>query len=99
MASTPHNARRSLENLESLEKLGIIKKQGGKEKLLTIFSEWLNAPQVDIIPRSYGIIIIRKVEIDYQEVTGAIEISYFYFNGDLNTIPRIATIIIKIYTE
>lgn len=97
VTSNPHNESRSRSNLESLERLGVEESQGGKEKLLQIFKDGLNAPEIDVVSRPYGIVIVRKVEIIHNDTRGAIEISYFYLNGDLNSIPKVATIVIKIY--
>lgn len=99
VTSNPHNTRRSFDNLEGLRKLGIDEAAGGRERLIQIFQEGLNAPQVDEIPNNYGVTIVRKVESSGGEAVGAIEISYFYIDGNLNLTPEITTIITKIYEQ
>jgi len=97
--SSPANQRRSIENLENLRLLGIDEASGGKERLLEIFSEGLTATQVGQPYNSrYGVTVVRRVEMNGIK-TGAIEISYFYPNGNFDTIPEISTIIVKIYRE
>ena len=97
VTSNPRNARRSLDNLEGLRKLGIDEAAGGKERLLQIFQEGLNTPIIKEVTDDYGTTLVRKVEVSGREVPGAIEISYLYRNSDVNLLPEITTIIIKIY--
>lgn len=96
VTSSPRNAIRSQNNLEGLRKIGI--EAGDREGLMQIFHEGLNAPQIgDERVDEYGITIVRKVELSGGEVTGAIEISYLYRNGDMDSLPEITTLITKIY--
>jgi len=88
VTSTPTNARRSSDNLRDLRILGIDEASGGKERLLQIFAEGLNAPEVpDRKTNEYGVHISRKVELSGGEKPGAIIVRYFYPQGNLNTIP------------
>lgn len=64
---------------------------------MQIFQAGLNAPQIDLIPNPYGVTIVRKVEIAYQDEVAAIEIGYFYARGDFTSLPKISTLIIKFY--
>lgn len=99
--STPRNAQRSLDNLETLKKLGIDEASGGREKLMEIFQQGLTAPEVPEYRKNneYGTSIARKVEISGLEVLGAIVISYFYPDSDLSAIPQVASIIALMYKE
>ncbi|MDY6806312.1 MAG: hypothetical protein SXA11_21250 [Cyanobacteriota bacterium] len=97
VTSNPKNASRSLQNLRELRRLGIEEAQGGTERLLQIFQEGLNASQIEEIATPHGVTIVRKVEVNRGEILGAIEISYFYQNGDFNSLPKVTTIIPKIY--
>lgn len=97
VSSTPTNTRRSQDNLEGLRRLGIDEATGGRERLMQIFQDGLNSPQIDLIPNPFGVTIVRKVEIAYQYEEAAIEIGYFYSRGDLTSIPKISTLIIKFY--
>jgi hypothetical protein len=101
VTSTPTNARRSNDNLENLKILGIEEATGGRERLLQIFHEGLNAPEV---PNSrkitqYGINISRKVEVSGPETTGAIIVRYYYPGGDLFAIPQVTSIVVLIYKQ
>ena len=49
------------------------------------------------VANNYGVTVVRKVEVNHNNIKGAIEISYFYPNKDLTEIPKITTIIPKIY--
>ncbi len=97
VTSNPKNTSRSLQNLRELRKLGIEEALGGTERLLQIFQQGLNAPQINEITTPHGVTIVRKVEVSSGEIAGAIEISYFYQNGDFNSLPKVTTIIPKIY--
>lgn len=99
VASSSANARRSQDNLETLQELGIKEATGGKEMLLQFFQRGLDAPIVRQIVREYGITIVRKVEVSGGETLGSIEISYFYRDGDLSSLPEIVSIIPKIYRK
>lgn len=95
VTSDSHNANRSLQNLRDLRKLGVDEAEGGRERLLQLFQEGLSTPEVDRKENSYGITITRQVEVIGKEA-GFIEISYFYSNGNLNSTPKITTIIPKV---
>ncbi|MBC6480235.1 MAG: hypothetical protein EBE86_005885 [Hormoscilla sp. GUM202] len=97
VTSNPHNTERSWRNYEGLRRLGIEETTGGRERLLQIFQSGLNQPIIDRKENSYGITLVRKVEIDRGSLQGSIEISYFYTDGDLESIPKISSIITKIY--
>jgi hypothetical protein len=45
---------------------------------------------------SYGITFVRQAELISLEASRVLEISYFYSNGDLNSTPKITTVIPKI---
>lgn len=97
VTSSAKKQRRSLQNLENLRQLGIDEAADGRERLLEIFTEGLTAQETERNESEYRISIIRKVEVSRGEVVGAIEITYFYPNGNLTRIPEISTIIPKIY--
>jgi len=99
VTSSPDNTRRSRDNLEGLRQLGIEEAAGGRIRLMQIFQEGLNAPIIKIKRKQYGTTILRQVEIGGGEVPGAIAISYFYPNNNLNEIPEITSIIPKLYPE
>ena len=99
VTSTPSNTRRSLDNLRDLRILGIDEVAGGFEKLLQIFAEGLNAPEVedDRKPNEYGVNISRKVELRGGEKPGAIVVRYFYPEGDFDVTPQVTSILPLIY--
>ncbi|MBO1349643.1 MAG: hypothetical protein EBE86_020720 [Hormoscilla sp. GUM202] len=99
VTSNPKNERRSFDNLNGLRQLGIEEEADGRERLMEIFRSGLKGPQVGIKGDRYGTTIVRKVEIIYQEVRGAIEVSYLYRNNDLESTPEVTTLITKIYQE
>ncbi|HEY9829964.1 MAG TPA: hypothetical protein V6D26_05250 [Stenomitos sp.] len=93
--SNPRNQRRALQNLADLRQLGIDEAAGGRERLLQIFQDGLNAPETGRYFSEYGITITRRVELS----GGAIEVKYFYPNSDLSSTPEVVTIIPKIYRQ
>jgi hypothetical protein len=93
--SNPRNQRRALQNLADLRQLGIDEAAGGRERLLLIFQHGLNAPETGRYFSEYGITITRRVELG----RGAIEVKYFYSDGDLSSTPEVVTIIPKIYRQ
>ena len=99
VTSTPTNTRRSLDNLRDLRTLGIDEASGGKEKLLQIFAEGLNAPEVedDRKVNEYGTNISRKVELRGGEKPGAIVVRYFYVESNLDLNPQVTSIVPLIY--
>jgi hypothetical protein len=99
VTSNLHNRTRSLDNLEGLRELGIEEDRGGRERLLELFKEGLKAPIVDTLARPRGLTIVRKVEIVHGTVCGAIDISYFYEDGNVNAIAKVVTIVTKIYPD
>ncbi|MDB9510030.1 hypothetical protein PN499_02255 [Kamptonema animale CS-326] len=101
VTSDPENIKRSLQNLKELNRLGIDETIGGRDRLLQIFAEGLNAPEVINYrkPTKHGLNITRKVEVIGTEATGAILVCYFYPSGNLDNIPQITSIIPMIYQE
>jgi len=99
VASSPDNIRRSLQNLKELERLGIVEAAGGQARLMDIFAQGLNAPELENERQinSYGISICRQVEIVGPQEKGAIVVSYFYPGGNLSATPQVTSIIPKIY--
>ena len=97
VTSSPHNEERSQQNLEDLRELGIDETSDGRERLLQVFTEGKNAPEVGRHITNYGVTITRRVEVTGGESSGAIDVKYFYPNGDLSTTPEVSTIIPKIY--
>jgi hypothetical protein len=99
VTSTSRNKQRSLDNLENLKKLGIDEAAGGKEHLLQIFSEGLNALEVieDRKITAYGINISRKFEVSGGKLAGAIIIRYFYPNGNLDNTPEVTSLFALLY--
>jgi hypothetical protein len=96
--SNPHNQQRSQQNLQDLNKLGVYESMGGKERLMQLFREGLLCPEVSRKITDYGLTVVRRFEITGIEVSGAIDISYFYSDADLFAVPEIASIIPKIYS-
>lgn len=97
VTSSPKNQRRSLDTLRDLRQLGITEEAGGRERLLEIFFLGLTALQVkDPITTRFGTTIVRRIEVSGPE-DGAIEISYFYPDGDLSATPGVSTLITKLY--
>lgn len=92
--SSPHNEARSLQNARDLEKLGIKEAEGGRERLMKIFEEGMKAPDKATHVTEYGTTITRTVEIPGK---GAIDIKYFYPQGNLSSTPEISTIIPKLF--
>ncbi|MCL1465288.1 hypothetical protein [Argonema galeatum] len=99
VTSDPNNTQRSFQNLRELRRLGIDETASGRERLLQIFKEGLDAPEIaeDRRVTEYGTSITRKVEIISPEVTGSILIRYFYPNSDLSLIPQVTSLVPKIY--
>jgi hypothetical protein len=96
ISNTP-NKIRSLQNLKNLNLLGIEETNDGKQRLMEIFKQGLTSEKINEINKPHGLTVVRKVEICHNEIKGAIEVSYFYPNSDLTEIPKITTIIPKIY--
>ncbi|MGK7924549.1 MAG: hypothetical protein AB4290_04720 [Spirulina sp.] len=101
VTSNPDNTRRSSDNLENLKMLGIQEERGGRERLLQIFAEGLDAPELPQTRKvtKYGVNLSRKVEVIGNEHSGAIIVRYFYPNGNLDNIPQVTSIIVLIYPE
>lgn len=99
VTSNPRNRQRSLDNLENLRKLGIDEAAGGKERLLQMFAEGLNAPEIieDRKITQYGINISRKLEVSGEDQAGAIIVRYFYPNGDLDATPEVTSLVALLY--
>jgi len=99
VTSNPRNAQRSLDNLESLQKLGIDEAYGGRERLMQIFHEGLNAHEIieDRKISEQGLNISRKVEVSGEEQAGAIIVRYFYPDGNLSATPQVISIVALIY--
>ncbi len=93
--SNLRNQQRALQNLADLRQLGIDEAVGGRERLLQIFQDGLNAPETGRHISDYGITLTRRVELR----GGAIEVKYFYSDGDLSSTPEIVTIIPKVYRQ
>ena len=91
--SNARNQQRALQNLSDLRRLGIDEATGGRERLLQIFQDSLNAPETSRYISDYGITITRRIELS----GGAIEVKYFYPSSDLSSTPEIVTIIPKVY--
>jgi hypothetical protein len=98
VASDPTNTQRSLQNLRELMRLGIDEAAGGRQRLMELFKEGLNAPEIseDRRDTEYGTSITRKVEVS-GAITGAILIRYYYPESDLEAIPQVASLVVKIY--
>jgi hypothetical protein len=62
-----------LTEFSNLRQLGIDEAAGGREHLLQIFQDGLNAPETGRYFSEYGITITRRVELR----GGAIEVKYF----------------------
>lgn len=95
--SNPANKIRSLQNLKNLNLLGIDEAGNGQQRLMEIFKQGLTSEKINEVNKPHGLTIVRKVEISNNEIKGAIEISYFYPNNNLTQIPKVTTIIPKIY--
>ncbi len=93
--SNPRNQQRSLQNLADLRQLGIDEVAGGRERLLQIFQDGLNAPETSRYISEHGITVTRRIELS----GGAIEVKYFYPDSNLSSIPEVVTIIPKIYRQ
>jgi hypothetical protein len=96
--SNPHNRQRSVQNLQDLNQLGIDEANNGKEDLMRRFEEGLLSPEVSRKVTDYGVTIVRRVMIQGPQVSGSIDVSYFYPDSDLMATPEIASIIPKIYS-
>ncbi|NJL10694.1 MAG: hypothetical protein HC908_12370 [Calothrix sp. SM1_7_51] len=96
VTSSPSNRARSIQNLEDLKRLGIDEAANGQKFLMQIFEFGLNYPEIKRKINEYGITIIKQVEVSGSEVTGLIEIAYFYPAGNLSAVPEVTTIIPKI---
>ena len=101
VTSSPQNIRRSSDNLENLNRLGIDETADGRERLLEIFQQGLNAPEIQASRKitKYGLNIFRKVELLGGQVAGAIVVRYFYPHGDLSVKPQVTSIVVLIYKQ
>ncbi|MBV8886283.1 MAG: hypothetical protein JO235_20140 [Chroococcidiopsidaceae cyanobacterium CP_BM_RX_35] len=86
-----------MQNQADLKQLGIDEAFNGQSLLLQIFSDGLTAPETGRYISEYGITITRRVEVSSIEAAGAIDIKYFYPDGNLDATPEVSTIIPKIY--
>jgi hypothetical protein len=94
--SKPHSKDRSLQNLKDLKTLCFDEAAGGQATLESIFQQGLKTPETSRYVSEYGVTITRTVRID--EI-GAIDVKYFYPEGNLNATPEVSTIIPKIFTK
>ena len=95
VTSTPRNRERSLQNARELKRLGIDEAAGGRQKLLKIFEEGLNAPEVIDYRKAtkYGLNVARQVEISHEEARGAIIVCYFYPAENTDASAQVTSII------
>jgi RHS repeat-associated protein len=86
-----HNVSRSAQNLKDLTTLGI----NTEEKLVKVFAETLSkGTEISQATNKYGTTITKALDIGNK---GRIETSFFYEGGDLSKIPKITTLIPKIF--
>lgn len=97
VASTPANQARSIQNREDLKALGIDEEDNGRDRLLEIFADGLNAPQIKQKIDDHGTTISRRVQIANGVVEGDIIIRYLYRGGDLSSTPEVTSILPRIY--
>lgn len=78
--------------------MGIEDNAEGRSRLEQIFEQGLKGPEVARSTNIYGTTIRRSVIVEGPRgVKGAIEVGYFYEGGNLNTTPKVTTIIPKIH--
>lgn len=91
VASNSHNATRSIQNEKALRELGITNKQ----QINRIFDRAITEGNIiKTQTTNYGTVITRQVEIGK---SGCIDVGFFYENSNMLSIPKVITIIPKIY--
>jgi hypothetical protein len=85
------NAARSQQIQRVLKELGIEDTPSGREALERIFEQGLDGEEMWRGTNDYGVTIRRAVDVGGKRLT----IAYFYESGDLETIPKVTTIIPK----
>ncbi|OQP43336.1 hypothetical protein A4H97_34060 [Niastella yeongjuensis] len=84
-----HNIVRSAQNLKDLTTLGI-KTEG---QLMKVFDEAISLEGGVVKSNKFGTSIIKTVQIGDK---GAIDVTFFYENGNMNALPKVSTLIPKI---
>lgn len=86
-----HNVTRSAQNLKDLTTLGI----NTESKLVKVFGETLSkGTEVSRATNEFGTTVNKVLDIGKK---GRIQTSFFYAGGDLSKIPKVTTIIPKIF--
>ncbi|WP_255505944.1 hypothetical protein [Mesonia sp. K4-1] len=91
VSGSKHNIARSAQNLRDLATLGI----KNENQLMNVFNQAIKKGTV-ISKKSnqFGTTVMRSVNIGKK---GRIDVGFFYEGGNMNLIPKISTIIPKIY--
>jgi len=86
-----YKATRSIQNEKALRELGITNKQ----QINRIFDRAITEGNIiKTQTTNYGTVITRQVEIGK---SGCIDVGFFYENSNMLSIPKVITIIPKIY--
>jgi hypothetical protein len=94
VTSNPHNEARSKQNLKDLNALGFDESAGGREALTRLFEDGQALPETSRHVTEHGVTITRTAPVGE---AGAIDVKYFYPDGDMNATPEVSTIIPKIF--
>jgi|GEM_PF-6058629 len=84
------NILRSAQNLKDLTTLGIRNEQ----QLNAVFDQAINGTVQKTITNSFGTTLMKSIDIG---TLGRINVSFFYTNGNFNSIPKITSIIPQIF--
>lgn len=91
VTSNSHNATRSIQIKNTLNELGIT----NKHQMNRIFDRAITEGNIiKTQTTNYGTVITRQVEIGK---TGCIDVGFFYENSNMLSIPKVVTVIPKIY--
>jgi hypothetical protein len=88
-----HNYQRAIQNKRDFKKLSLNSKSTLVGKIDEAFEKGEIVSQKT---NKYGTGVVKKLEI---EGKGAINVTFFYENGDMNSTPKVTTIIPQIYKE
>jgi|GEM_PF-3681765 len=89
------NAFKSSERADIFKKLGIEESNKGKEILLKLFNDALtNGKEINRYVDDYGTTITKQITIKKGDITGTVNISFLYRNGE--SIPEITTSVPKL---
>ena len=91
VAGNAHNVMRSAQNLKDLKILGI----ETEEQLMKVFAKaFVSGAELGVRSNNYGTTVIKSINIGSK---GKIEVSFFYSGNNFSSVPKVTTIIPKIF--